>query len=958
MSAEVIDLISSDEDEDINSDIEINDMEKNSNNNNFNNKNNSSTFTNGSSKTIEIKVRRSDNASDIIMNISPYETCGTLKKRIFEKEMIDPERQRIMFAGKEIRNNSTLKDYNVLDGYVVQLLITPQVMNQSSNKQKRKRDAITPVISVPQEANTRRRVDPNDNNNTRNNNNRINPHDVIEIADSSEEEEEEEDDSSDSYNDDDAGDDAAIDNNNYDNNNGVKKKTPLIRDFKICCEMVQKVVPDKYRQTLTSYKKWIAMKKDNNQGLTNGEVHGLSRDPKSIFHDEWDHKVYLGIPCGLKKKKKNSTSTSNYNSNGNQSFDDDMESITLPDEYDHINLPDCDVQLYQKIAPQYHEMIISLLDNNDKDLERAMDQLSRLTRCEPPQLPDVDLLKRLFEWASGIKQKEPPRTPSVWIFLNDIIIRFPCYFTNVDFNRANVIDQMLYKLINYLKPSDEGRIMSEKNIDVYCRKIIHAFDFVNILLEKDFIVAKHKNKLKSSDWYQCKQEKHISKFNKDISYRGKFANTELIGHAFKQFWERLYDKDDACGEKLQKTILNPRFNCFMSVHKTLCTLSYLITQKKTKECLLKPLCRFMKKLEEEAPAKPKSSREERKEPLHAITKLIKKMSSPQIRKDMKLISEKVRGFELTSIEELKVVPFSPFVSNDQVSSSFVEKDTMSNNKVHDDDDEELTGKITELIQAKAIQDKQIGKQPRNGYYVEHENDDILPITGFMDYDFPPTPQQSSSFFNARVPCKRVKNSKKGIGPFNHNVNEKKRKSQLIVQAAHAEGLLPWRDDSGKLKFLSPNVRYSIRRSQSANSNNDEEKLLKYAQIYRKILRKFWEELFVEHNSNNTNSRGRSNSVDNITNQTIPSDLLISKLKNIILLNKELEKKTMAKTLGMTSKARDLVVADIKKDNLQTEKSDVNYEEFVWKMEETCGKQVGDTMLQYVKNGGEVNDFNF
>ena len=111
MSAEVIDLISSDEDEDINNDIEFNDMEKNSNNNNFNNKNNSSTFTNGSSKTIEIKVRRSDNASDIIMNISPYETCGTLKKRIFEKEMIDPERQRIMFAGKEIRNNSTLKDY-------------------------------------------------------------------------------------------------------------------------------------------------------------------------------------------------------------------------------------------------------------------------------------------------------------------------------------------------------------------------------------------------------------------------------------------------------------------------------------------------------------------------------------------------------------------------------------------------------------------------------------------------------------------------------------------------------------------------------------------------------------------------------------------------------------------------------------------------------------------------------
>ena len=67
---------------------------------------------------------------------------------------------------------------------------------------------------------------------------------------------------------------------------------------------------------------------------------------------------------------------------------------------------------------------------------------------------------------------------------------------------------------------------------------------------------------------------------------------------------------------------------------------------------------------------------------------------------------------------------------------------------------------------------------------------------------------------------------------------------------------------------------------------------------------------------------------------------------------------MAKTLGMTSQARDSVVEEIKNDNLKNEKSDVNYEEFVWKMEEKCGKKVGDTMLQYVKNGGEVNDFNF
>ena len=67
---------------------------------------------------------------------------------------------------------------------------------------------------------------------------------------------------------------------------------------------------------------------------------------------------------------------------------------------------------------------------------------------------------------------------------------------------------------------------------------------------------------------------------------------------------------------------------------------------------------------------------------------------------------------------------------------------------------------------------------------------------------------------------------------------------------------------------------------------------------------------------------------------------------------------MAKTLGMTSQVRDLVVDEIKDDNLKNEKSDVNYEEFVWKMEEKCGIQVGDTMLQYVKNGGEVNDFSF
>ena len=90
----------------------------------------------------------------------------------------------------------------------------------------------------------------------------------------------------------------------------------------------------------------------------------------------------------------------------------------------------------------------------------------------------------------------------------------------------------------------------------------------------------------------------------------------------------------------------------------------------------------------------------------------------------------------------------------------------------------------------------------------------------MDTDFPPMPTYGNIFFNATVACKRTEVAEKGIGPFNHNPNKRSKRSQLVIQVRNEDGLLPWRDKSGRLKFLSPNIRYAMRRKYHEDNEED------------------------------------------------------------------------------------------------------------------------------------------
>ena len=124
---------------------------------------------------------------------------------------------------------------------------------------------------------------------------------------------------------------------------------------------------------------------------------------------------------------------------------------TLNDESVSIMMKDTKAIAYQTIAPQYHEMILSLLDTNGKDLEKVIDQLGRLTRKSPPILPDAVLMKKMFEWGSGINGKHPPRRSSIWILLNDVACKFPSYVITIGLNRTEILEKLLQNLINHLK---------------------------------------------------------------------------------------------------------------------------------------------------------------------------------------------------------------------------------------------------------------------------------------------------------------------------------------------------------------------------------------------------------------------------------------------------------------------------------------------------------------------------
>jgi ubiquitin len=58
----------------------------------------------------------------IVIEIEGSDTIEILKQKIYEKEGIAPENQRLIFAGKELNNNRTLAEYNIEKESTVHLI--------------------------------------------------------------------------------------------------------------------------------------------------------------------------------------------------------------------------------------------------------------------------------------------------------------------------------------------------------------------------------------------------------------------------------------------------------------------------------------------------------------------------------------------------------------------------------------------------------------------------------------------------------------------------------------------------------------------------------------------------------------------------------------------------------------------------------------------------------------------